>query len=141
MFRRLAPSLLGLLLLAAAPAPNGRWAGVLPSNAGSVQTELILYPGLSENAGRFRWSEANPSTLNGYAPRVETGDWSRLRSSDIIQLVFSRPGRIRNFLLAGDGSLRELDRELEPLASLDSGAYALFPIVVEPRHAIELRLR
>jgi hypothetical protein len=136
---KLAASILGFFLLAAAPVPTGKWAGVLPSSAGPVRTELALYPGLNESTGHFRWSEASPSTPNGYAPRVETGTWNRLRDSDIIQLIFSRPGPVRNFLLAADGSLRELDRQLEPRASLDTAAYALFPITTEPAHPIELR--
>lgn len=140
MRARLVPGLLGLLLLAAAPAPENHWAGELPTNSGALaQIELVLYPGLSDSGGHFRWSEAAPASGGNYAPRVATGSWSRLRGSDIIQFVFSRPGPVRNFLLAGDGSLRELDRQLQPLASLSSAAYALFPIISEPPHAIELR--
>ena len=142
MRARLVAGLLGLLLLAAAPGPTNHWAGELPTSSGALaQTELVLYPGLSESAGHFRWSEAAPASGGNYAPRVATGAWSRLRGSDIIQLVFSRPGPIRNFLLAGDGSLRELDRQLQPLGSFDSAAYALFPTISEPPHAIELRPR
>jgi hypothetical protein len=142
MRARLVPGFLTLLLLAAAPAPPDHWTGVLPTSSGApAQTELVLYPGLSGFAGHFRWSEAAPPSGGNYAPRVATGTWSRLRGSDIFQLVFSRPGPIRNFLLAGDGSLRELDRQLQPLASLDSASYALFPIFSESPHPLELRPR
>lgn len=93
----------------------GRWDGVLPDpRCGGVRTEVRLLSGLDGPDGLYSLSERCVGDPPGQPSRVSHGRWQVLRGSRIFQLLDGTALGARNFALQSDGSLHELDAQLDP---------------------------
>ena len=93
----------------------GRWEGVLPDRrCGGVRTEVRLLSGLDGPDGLYSLSERCVNDPPGLDSRVSRGRWQVLRGSRIFQLLDGTALGARNFALQSDGSLHELDAQLDP---------------------------
>lgn len=93
----------------------GRWEGVLPDRrCGGVRTEVRLLSGLDRPDGLYSLSERCVGDPPGQPSRVSHGRWQVLRGSRVFQLLDGTAQGARNFALQSDGSLHELDAQLDP---------------------------
>ncbi len=100
-----------------APRRLGRWVGVLPGACNRTRAptdvELTLWSGMGVRPqGTYRMTET--CRIPGLVARVLQGSWVQLRDTTVIVLTVNGELDTRAFQRQADGSLRPLDRDLDP---------------------------